>query len=82
MRPPTSLPACFTTSHNTHFYRLPTLTLPAIEILFFVLNNSTISMVKVAFGFSVGDHFVLYEFEVRSEPQMQVDVAVKAAALA
>jgi hypothetical protein len=29
----------------------------------FVLNNSTILIVKVSFGFGVGDYFVLYEFD-------------------
>jgi hypothetical protein len=38
-------------------------TLPAIKLLFFVLNNSTILIVKIIFGFGVGDHFVLYEFD-------------------
>ena len=50
---------------HTSTGHLHTLTLPAIKLLFFVLNNSTISMVKISFGVGVGvgDHFVLYEFE-------------------
>ena len=39
-------------------------------------------MVGVSLSVGVGDHFVLCEFEVSSEPQMQVDVAAEAAALA
>jgi len=38
------------------------LTLLAIKLLFFVLNNSIIVIAKISFGFGVGDHFVLYEF--------------------
>jgi len=59
----TADPLCFATSHNTHFHRLPTLRLPAIKLLFFVLNNSIILIVKISFGFDVGDYFVLYEFD-------------------
>ena len=74
---PAGLPACFATSHNIHIHRPPTLTLPAIKLLFFALMTA----LRLRFGFSVGNNFTLYQFDRLNKQQMQVDVAVVAMAV-
>jgi len=74
---PAGLPACFATSHNIHIHRPPTLTLPAIKLLFFALMTA----LRLRFGFSVGNNFTLYQFNRLNKQEMQVDVAVVAMAM-